>query len=98
MKITTPAEFAAARLDRNAPRPLLVDLLCINIERELARGCLNVLITDYKLHLSEIEAAADRYRAAGWTVKTDSTDFTICLIDDTGAAVTETAKNAQEKG
>lgn len=97
MKITTPAEFAAARLDRNAPRPIFVDMLCINIERELARDCLNILVTDYKLYPSEIEAAADRYRAAGWTVKTDSTDFTICLIDDTDAAVAEAAKDMSRR-
>ncbi len=70
MKITTPEEFAA-RPDPNAPRSKFVDMMCIRIERELDRGRLDIpasCVLELGLRLSELEVAADRYRAVGWTV------------------------------
>jgi len=70
MKITTPEEFAA-RPDPNAPRPEVVDMLCARIEIELDAGRLDIPVScvlELGLRRSELELAADRYRAVGWFV------------------------------
>ncbi len=69
MKITTPEEFRA-RPDPNAPRVHVVDELCERIERELEAGRLSIPAGVFGdgVRSSEFEAAAERYRAVGWTV------------------------------
>jgi len=89
MKITTPDEFAA-RPDPNAPRPEVVDILIERIERELGAGRLSIpvgMFDDNWMRRSELEAAAERYRAVGWTVfvAPHAGDFVMRLGEPTAA-------------
>ncbi len=80
MKITTPEEFAAA------PRREVVDMLCERIERELGAGRRSIpagMFEDGWMRSSELEAAAELYRAVGWTVYVapHAKDYVVRFVD-----------------